>query len=279
MLICYTSDFHGRLTLYGQLTELLRSARPEVLVLGGDMHVEAEPDDPLGTQVAFVKKRLASMIGAWKQMVPNLHVIAIAGNHDLACTVAAMRELDRAGTLMLLEPQPPRQFGGLSWVGMPYTPPTPWWVKDFECLDRAGDPPMDGEGAVWDAATQRIRPVQIEEYYTNQPTMEQRLAEIPAIVGPWIFVCHAPPHNSGLDHLPDISEPVGSRAVRQFLVQRSPRLALHGHMHESPLVTGIYAQRIGDTLAINPGQAHEQLHAVLLDTADPRNTLRHSVLG
>ncbi len=72
--------------------------------------------------------------------------------------------------------------------------------------------------------------------------------------------------------------PIGSRAVRQFIEQRRPLVTLHGHIHESPIVTGSYADRVGDSLCINPGQSHTRLHAVLFDTARPAETLRHTVL-
>jgi Icc-related predicted phosphoesterase len=73
---------------------------------------------------------------------------------------------------------------------------------------------------------------------------------------------HAPPFDSQLDDAPVLDEnmqvqqvlgqvkmaPVGSTAVRDFLVERQPLLSLHGHIHEA---SGI--RRLGRTIAINPG--------------------------
>lgn len=77
-----------------------------------------------------------------------------------------------------------------------------------------------------------------------------------------IFNLHVPPHDSGLDTAPALTEdlevvmsgsapkmiPVGSTAVRELIEHYQPLLSLHGHVHESPGAT-----RIGRTLAINPG--------------------------
>ena len=47
--------------------------------------------------------------------------------------------------------------------------------------------------------------------------------------------------------------PVGSTAVRDFILSKQPLLGLHGHVHESKA-----AQNLGRTLCINPGSSYEQ---------------------
>lgn len=73
---------------------------------------------------------------------------------------------------------------------------------------------------------------------------------------------HVPPFGIGLDDAPVLDDqlqvqaalgqvkfgPVGSPAVRDFIIDTEPMLALHGHIHEA---TGI--RRLGRTIAINPG--------------------------
>ena len=80
-----------------------------------------------------------------------------------------------------------------------------------------------------------------------------------------IFSLHCPPFASGLDNGPKLdgtlkpkmglrgveSAPVGSTAVRAALEKWSPKLSLHGHIHESRGVA-----RIGPTIAINPGSEY-----------------------
>jgi Icc-related predicted phosphoesterase len=80
-----------------------------------------------------------------------------------------------------------------------------------------------------------------------------------------IFSLHCPPHGSGLDDAPELTEdmrlkhaghapvPCGSTAVREAIERHQPTLSLHGHIHEAR-----GSARIGKTLCINPGSSYEQ---------------------
>lgn len=82
---------------------------------------------------------------------------------------------------------------------------------------------------------------------------------------PVVFNLHDPPHGSGLDRAPRLTEDfrvvtaggeaelasVGSRAVRSAIERIQPLLSLHGHIHESKA-----AARIGRTLCLNPGSTY-----------------------
>jgi len=168
---------------------------------------------------------------------------------------------------------------GLAFLGYASTPATPHWVKDFERLDVAGDPIPAFDGVTWDARQGRAREVNLARHFGHRATIADELERAPHAPDPWILVAHAPPHAGRLDRLPGIADPIGSRAVRRFIESRQPLLSLHGHIHESPKVTGSFVDRIGRTLCINPGQSHTRLYAVLFDTQRPAETLRHTVLG
>ncbi len=82
---------------------------------------------------------------------------------------------------------------------------------------------------------------------------------------PLVVATHAPPYGSRLDDAPQLRTnlsvvksggapvmvPVGSTAVRDFLLRSQPMLGLHGHIHESRGIA-----RLGNTIAINPGSAY-----------------------
>jgi uncharacterized protein len=101
-----------------------------------------------------------------------------------------------------------------------------------------------------------------------------------------IFSLHCPPHASGLDDAPELTEdmtikhaghapvPCGSTAVREAIERHQPALSLHGHIHEAR-----GAARIGRTLCINPGSAYEQgeLLGALVDL-DGRKGVKNYVL-
>jgi len=93
-----------------------------------------------------------------------------------------------------------------------------------------------------------------------------------------IFNFHAPPYGSNLDNAPQIGAdmryvsggqaliPVGSKAIRDSILEYGPALSLHGHIHE-----GRGAVKLGRTLAVNPGSTYEDgvLQAAIVDL-DPK---------
>ncbi len=96
---------------------------------------------------------------------------------------------------------------------------------------------------------------------------EKIRAMLPGLSGskPALFNLHVPPHGSGLDWAPLLTEdlrpvqaggevqmvPVGSKAVDAVLREHQPLLGLHGHIHESRGVA-----RIGSSLSLNPGSRY-----------------------
>ena len=82
-----------------------------------------------------------------------------------------------------------------------------------------------------------------------------------------VFNFHVPPYGSGIDDAPAldaqlrpqigpqgvVTEPVGSKAVRQVIEKYQPLLALHGHIHESR-----GQATIGRTLCLNPGSEYSE---------------------
>jgi len=276
MRICYSSDFHGRQTLYDQLQALLRAEQPELVILGGDMFPDGEGPDPAGAQVAFVHRELLPRVAAWSQDVPGLATACLMGNHDWLSTERALRAAPDSG-LTVLDLRQPWVHNGVGFVGCPYSPPTPHWVKDYERLDAEGDEMPDFGIDSW--ATQTGGPCEVDagEHFHSKPPLAAELAAAAIPADPWVLVAHAPPYDCKLDRLPNIDYPVGSTAVRRFIASERPLCALHGHVHEAPVVSGSYFDEVAGVLCINPGQSHERLQAVLFDTERPRETLRHTV--
>jgi hypothetical protein len=242
------------------------------------MFPDGDLDDPSGTQGRYVQETFAPRLERWRDMYPGMAVACILGNHDWLCTEHALHTYDEQGLLRVLSPRRSWTYGGLSFVGYSCTPPTPYWVKDFERLDLSGDPLPETGGAVWDTRRLRVRKASPAEHFGFRPSMAADLAAIESPNSAWIFVCHAPPYASELDRLPHIEAPIGSKAVRGFVQARRPLLALHGHIHEAPLVTGRFAALVEGVLCVNPGQAQARLHAVTFEADRPAETLRHTVL-
>ncbi|MGO8683731.1 MAG: metallophosphoesterase family protein [Thermoleophilia bacterium] len=100
----------------------------------------------------------------------------------------------------------------------------------------------------------------------DEPALKARIesviAQATAAPERLVLGLHAPPYDTQLDVAPKIdwetltvqgqdTAHVGSSAVKEIILKLQPLLSLHGHIHESRA-----AERIGRTLAINPGSSY-----------------------
>jgi uncharacterized protein len=146
--------------------------------------------------------------------------------------------------------------GGFSMVSMGWTNPTPWNTY---------------REAPEDKLRQRI----------------DRMLETAPDYRRTIFNFHAPPFGSNLDEAPALDEnmmfvsggralrPVGSKAVRDAILEYQPLMSLHGHIHESK--GGV---RLGKTLAVNPGSAYEEgvLQGAIIELDPKQGKIKNYVL-
>ncbi|MBI4763193.1 MAG: metallophosphoesterase [Deltaproteobacteria bacterium] len=105
-------------------------------------------------------------------------------------------------------------------------------------------PGVPMEPQTYDAFTSSpsgIRQINALDYFSKNPTMEEELADLPVprSYEKTIFLFHAPPFQTRLDHLYE-GRPFGSRAIRRYIERYQPLLTLHGHIHESPYQSGNY---------------------------------------
>jgi len=73
--------------------------------------------------------------------------------------------------------------------------------------------------------------------------------------GNLILLSHAPPKNTKLDKV-GVNLHVGSIAIRRFIEDKKPVLAVSGHIHEA---RGL--DKIGETIIVNPGPAFQGYYA------------------
>jgi Icc-related predicted phosphoesterase len=153
---------------------------------------------------------------------------------------------------------------------------------------------MDDEEAPWppqknpsyitspDQADHLI-PVDPTLYLRGRETIRDDLDQLPRPPDhkKTIYVMHSPPYRTKLD-LIRAGGSAGSRSIRIFIEKSQPLLTLHGHIHESPELSGAYLDRIGETLCVNPGQSAwsgrnlTRLHAVTFEIENVGRTLLHT---
>lgn len=96
------------------------------------------------------------------------------------------------------------------------------------------------------------------------PTFADKLERLPrpGDFARAFYLVHQPPARLGLDVCGDGRE-VASHALRAFIPAREPHVTLQGHIHESPVVSGVWRARLSRTLSIQPGQLDAVTYVVL----------------
>jgi Icc-related predicted phosphoesterase len=204
------------------------------------------------------KEAMLSTVQRWMDIAEDklagteIRLIVCPGNDDMfeVDKVIAGSDVVEMGEAKVLD------LNGFSMVSMGWTNPTPW-------------------NTYREAPEDKLR-TRIERMVERTPDLRRT-----------IFNFHAPPFGSNLDDAPALDadlqpilggramRPVGSRAVREAIAEHQPMLSLHGHIHE-----GKGTQRMGKTLAVNPGSAYEEgvLQASILELDEKRSKVRNYLL-
>lgn len=279
MKICYASDLHGHLRHYEALVRFVQSEKIEAVLLGGDLlpHKDRCPSG-LAEQKQFVRETFRPFASQLKEMGVSL-IGVILGNDDFAGTLPEFQTLEKQGLLSLLKDAPVFLNSELVVLGYPFVPPTPFLLKDFEKKDRNVDTYFP-QRRIFITEENEIREMDEKTFFEARSSIEQDLDSWKMPPSPCKIICvmHSPPFGTFLDRLFD-GQSAGSRAILKFITKTQPLLTLHGHIHESPQITGKYFQKIGNTLSINPGQMPNRFCAVVFDPEAIEETMLHTVYG
>jgi Icc-related predicted phosphoesterase len=280
--IVYTSDLHGDLDLYRAAGEAAVRRRADALVLGGDLCPGTPSASSLRLpidQPEFLLYKLSPLLDEWKRAHPALRIFAIPGNDDCQTVLPVLEELELNGLIENLH-QEVRALGAYALLGLSFVPPTPFALKDFERRDTAQDSSPEAEPYRCVFGTPGgFRVIEdFARYLDSLPSIGEELKRLPVRApGRTVAVVHSPPFDTRCDLLFD-GRHVGSKAVRRWIEREQPLLTLHGHIHESPQLSGAFVDRIGKSVVINPGCNHSKPHLVYL-ILENLTEIEHSVFG
>lgn len=282
----FVSDLHGEPGRYLALFDAIRSEAPGAVFFGGDLlppmgdlvsSTSPHHRDFLGVFVRDQLRRLREDLGA---NYPRIFVIL--GNDDQRAEEASVLDLATQGYWEYVHDRR-IAFGEYTVYGYSFVPPTPFMLKDWERYDvsRHVDPgsvsPEEGRRSVPMAAN-RTKWATIKEdleQLTNGDSMDRA-----------ILLFHTPPYNCSLDraaldgqsvdYVP-LDVHVGSIAVRRFIESRRPLITLHGHVHESPRITGQWKERLEQTWAYSAAHDGPELALVRFDPSHPELATRELI--
>jgi len=250
----YVTDLHGWTNAYERIFQIAQEEEITVIINGGDVLPHAK--DLIFTQRIFIEEylsayfeRLNSYGISYYGMLSNDDCKAVLPYwQKLVATYSNLHDLTD-GWMDLGE--------NLAISGCNYIPDPPFRLKDWCVLDKRGyvRPPQHPNPIISeDESFKKIE--DIDTFFRDRPTLEELLKGIEEQKDSFervIFVCHAPPYGVGLGNV-EKNLDVGSNAVRDWIEKNQPLLTLHGHVHESYLITGIDTVKIGRTTAHQPGQ-------------------------
>ena len=241
----YFTDFHGSEMLHNRLLKQAEKFGVRLLISGGDLCPHKDNPD------RFLRKFFRN----WLTSAQNsgIQVFGMFGNDDFAAHLYLLDELEAEGIFVRIDNKTVEYQGWKFW-GYNFVPELPFGLKDWVKLDypNAPRPPQLTSPVISSPSGYQFIP-DIERFFAERGSIAEDLASV-KFTDPQhtIAVTHSPPQGLGLDVTYD-GQRVGSRSISEFIQREQPILSLHGHIHESPQVTGKWLVKTGGTTAIQPG--------------------------
>ncbi|MGE0712930.1 MAG: metallophosphoesterase [Planctomycetota bacterium] len=264
MRLLFATDLHGRLASYRELFARARELEVQAVLLGGDLcpHASGRGLAPIERQRRFLLEELRPELAGLRSLAP---LYGLLGNDDWAEVQSALELLEAEDLFRPLHLRVHDLGADLSVAGYSCIPVPPFRMSDWSRWDSPSwEPPRPPSAPLLSTPT-GVREADLAELRAR-PTIEEDLRALAALSAParTVYVIHTPPADTALDRMHG-GRAIGSPALRRWIDLHQPPLTLHGHVHESPSVTGQIAQRFGATLSVNPGDSRSRLRSALVD--------------
>jgi uncharacterized protein len=260
MRVLFVTDLHGCSWKYDKLYIAAQQHRVDIVVNGGDM---LPKNGDLFQQDQFMTQYLQNHFQRFEQA--KIHYLCCLGNDDLKIFDPIFDKLCQQFQYIRNLAQKKVTINDMEFIGMNWVVDYPFRLKDRCRKDTAGYvfQPQFGTGLLsTDHGWEELE--NWNEYANTLPTIEEELKNLPKPrdMRHGIYAIHMPPAYLELDVCGNGMK-VGSVAVYQFLKEYQPGFALHGHIHESPEVSGVWKATLGDTLCIQPGQMKKFTYVII----------------
>ncbi len=219
--VVFATDLHGEIHNYERLLEVGAGKNVKAVVIGGDISPFLTAIGDVATyQREFIEFYLIPRMKQFREKTGK-DVFIMMGNDDINLNMDLLEKGEKSGSFTLLN-QKVHKIGDKFIAGYSYINEAPFLMKDWE---------------------------------KNEENIKKDLEELSKLSDPrkTIYSMHAPPLGTNLDVIFS-GEHVGSSAIREFIKEKQPFMTLHGHIHESPQMTGNWKDAIGDSISINPGK-------------------------
>ena len=264
MKILYITDLHGSQWKYDQSLLLAKEHQVQIVINGGDMYPKG---GDLFEQDKFITGYLKGYFERFN--AAGIHYLSYPGNDDLKIFDDLFEAICKPLPFIQSMAQRKIEIEGYEFIGMNWVVDYPFRLKD-RCRMDMQDYVFQQQFGTGLLST-RDGWKELDDwcaYAKTLPTIADELEKLPTPENfrKSIYILHMPPARLGLDKCANGTE-VGSKAIYQFIEKSQPLLTLHGHIHESPRMTGLWHNKIGQTVCIQPGQLNE-ISYVLIELPD-----------
>ena len=254
MRLLFVTDLHGSKWKYDRLFEAAKEFQANVVINGGDMLPKS--GEPF-RQDEFITNYLDNHFARFNSA--GIYYLCYPGNDDLRIFDKKLEETCNKYSFVVCLAQRKFEVGGYEFVGMNRVVDYPFRLKDRCRMDTDDYTFQEQFGTGLLSTPDGWQ--EIDDWFAHAkklPTIEEELDRLvrPRDMTKSVYVLHMPPSGLGLDKCSYGAE-VGSKAIYNFLNKYQPKLSLHGHIHESPEVTGRWYAKLGRTICIQPGQLDE----------------------
>ncbi len=267
MKLLYVTDIHGIEWKHNKIFEIANSSEIDVVINGGDM---LPFKGNLLHQDKFITGFLNDHFSRFESA--GIYFLGLLGNDDLGIFDDLFQKTCDKFSHVVNIAQTKYQIQGSNYefIGMNWVSDLPFGLKDRARKDTKDFEHPKQIGKQYLSTPNGFKRLEDWLSYANTlPTIEDELISLvkPSDMSNTIYIFHNPPANLELDVTHD-GKRVGSIAEYNFLKENQPKLSLHGHIHESPLVSNNWSSELGKTICIQPGQSHQNeefLFYVIID--------------
>jgi len=267
MKILFVTDLHGRKWKYDRLYKVAVDFGADVVINGGDML--PKDGDLFDEQREFVTNYLDCHFAKFD--AAGIYYLCYLGNDDVKILDNLFDKMCRKHFFIVCLAQRIFEINGFEFIGMNWVVDYPFRLKDRCRIDTKDYVFQEQFGTGLLSAPDGWKEIRDWfSYAKTLPTIEDELRCLPCPQDMIrsVYVIHMPPYKLGLDEC-GYGPKVGSRAVYDFLQKYQPRLSLHGHIHESPGVSGKWYAKLERTICIQPGQLDPFTYVTIdLDTLE-----------
>lgn len=256
----FVTDLHGHRKKYERTFTYAKEVGAGLVINGGDISPSGHRRED---QERFYREFLGPYFARYQEA--GIRYLTLTGNDDLGSLDGLLDGVCAGTPLVTHLSRRTAEVEGYTFLGMDLVTDFPFRLKDRARRDATGHVFGHQFGRAVLSTPDGFREIpDWPEYAATLPSIAEELEALPAPPDPSraVYVLHGPPSGVGLDKIRG-GQGVGSPATLAFLSRMQPLLSLHGHIHESPEVSGLWRTKAGRTVCIQPGQSSEELTAVV----------------